>query len=136
MRLIDENVNGLNSRMSRNDKLDKARELIDKLEVDIVVIDEHKLNLCHKDNQNGFPQLFRGGEADIRAVSAHNAHEDIGRVQEGDNAMLAYGPIIEQYDYEQSKCDELGLGKWSVMRFEGANNRSTIVLCGYNPCYN
>jgi hypothetical protein len=51
---------------------------------------EHRLNLMHKDNKNGFSQLFRGGEADIRSVAAHNKHEgkDVGRVQEGGTAMM------------------------------------------------
>jgi hypothetical protein len=90
VRLIYENVNRLNSRMSDNEKLDKARELIHDLEADIVCYNEHRLNLMHKDNKNGFSQLFRGGEADIRTIAAHNRHEgkEVGRVQEGGTAML------------------------------------------------
>ena len=90
VRLIYENLNGLNSRMSDDEKLDKARELIHDLEADIVCYNEHRLNLMHKDNKNGFSQLFRGGEADIRTIAAHNRHEgkEVGRVQEGGTAML------------------------------------------------
>jgi hypothetical protein len=54
MRLIYENLNGLNSRMSENEKLEKARELIHDLEADIMCYNEHRLNLIHKDNKNGF----------------------------------------------------------------------------------
>jgi hypothetical protein len=93
IRLIYENLNGLNARMSDNEKLDKARELIDDLEADIVCYNEHRLNLMHKDNKSGFSQLFRGGESEIRSIAAHNKHEgkDVGRVQEGGTAMLLYG---------------------------------------------
>jgi hypothetical protein len=93
IRLIYENLNGLNARMSDNEKLDKARELIDDLEADIVCYNEHRLNLMHKDNKSGFSQLFRGGKSEIRSIAAHNKHEgkDVGRVQEGGTAMLLYG---------------------------------------------
>ena len=51
--------------------------------------------------------------------------------------MLAYGSLLEQYDYDNSKADhELGLGRWVVMIFVGTDGRATIVVCGYNPCYN
>jgi hypothetical protein len=41
-RLIDENLNGLQSTMlSKNGKLEKARRVIDDLQVDIVCYNEH-----------------------------------------------------------------------------------------------
>jgi hypothetical protein len=100
IRLIYENLNGLNSRMSDNEKLEKAKQLINDLEADLVCYNEHRLNLMHKDNRNGFSQLFRGGEADIRSIAAHNKHEgkEVGRAQEGGTVMMLYGPLIEQYD--------------------------------------
>jgi hypothetical protein len=104
VRLIYENLNGLNSRMSENEKLEKARELIHDLEADIVCYNEHRINLMHRDNKNGFSQLFRGGEADIQTIAAHNRHEgkEVGRVQEGGTAMLLYGTLIEQMDMKES----------------------------------
>jgi hypothetical protein len=36
---------------------------------------EHHQNLRHKDNRNGWNQLFSGGEADVRLVVAHNVHK-------------------------------------------------------------
>jgi hypothetical protein len=124
--------------MADNEKLEKAREIIDDLEADIVCYNEHRLNLRHKQNRNGFSQLFRGGETEIRTVAAHNVHEskEAGRVQEGGTAMMLYGPLIEQYDFEESGKDDTGLG-WIVnMTFRGANGLRTRVVCGYNPCYN
>ena len=138
VRLIYENANGINSRLSNNDKLDKAKELIDDLEADIVAYNEHRLNLAHKQNRNGFSQLFRGDEAEIRSVAAHNVHEgrDVGRIQEGGTCMMAYGSLIEQYDFEESQKDPTGLGRWVVMAFRGSDGITTRVVCGYNPCYN
>ena len=50
--------------------------------------------------------------------------------------MMAYGPLIEQYDFEESQKDPTGLGRWVVMVFRGSDGITTRVVCGYNPCYN
>ena len=112
-RLIYENLNGINSRLSRNEKLDKARDVIDELAVDVVAYNEHRLNLQHKDNKNGFKELFKGGETEIRVVVAHNAHENVGRTQEGGTALIAYGDLVEYFDPDNSGKDETGLGRWT-----------------------
>ena len=78
-RLIYENPNGFNYRISNTKKLEKAKEIIDELEADLVAYSEHRLNCKHKDNRNGFSQMFRGGEAEIRTVVAHNVNENVGR---------------------------------------------------------
>jgi len=137
-RLIYENLNGLNSRPSNNGKLEKASQLNHDLEVDVACYNEHRLNLMHKDNRNGFLQLFRGGEADIRTVAAHNKHEgrELDSVQEGGTAMVLFGNLIEQFDMEESGRDESGLGRWVVMTFRGEGGRTTRIVCSYNPCYN
>jgi hypothetical protein len=122
--------------MSDNEKLEKAKQLIHDL-ADVVCYNKHWLNLMHKDNKNGFSQLFRGGEADIRSVAAHNRHEgkDVGRVQEGGTVMLLYGPLIEQYNMENSGRDETGLGRWVFMAFIGEGGIATRIMSCYNPCY-
>ena len=80
--------------------------------------------------------MFRGGEAEIRSVVAHNVHENVGRTQEGGTSLMCFGPLIEQYNYEQSGKDYTGLGRWVVMVFRGADGIVTRLVCGYNPCYN
>jgi hypothetical protein len=55
MRLIYENLNGLQLTMSKqNEKLEKARQVIKDLQVDIVCYNEHRQNLQHKANHNRF----------------------------------------------------------------------------------
>jgi hypothetical protein len=80
VRLIYENLDGLANKISGNDKLEKEKGIIDDLEADLACFNEHKQNLMHKDNKNGFSQLFQGGEAEVRSVSVHNSHEgkDVG----------------------------------------------------------
>ena len=135
-RLMMENPNGFSTNISGNEKLEKEKEVIDDLEADLVALPEHKVNCRHKHNRNGFRQMFNGGEADIRAVAAHNVHENVSKYQEGGTALLAFGPIVEQYDFEHSGKDNTGLGRWVSMVFRGSEGVTTRIVCGYNPCYN
>ena len=64
-RLIYENPDGFNTRISGNSKFEKAKELIDELEANVVAYLEHKINCAHKDNVNGMTQTFNGGEVKI-----------------------------------------------------------------------
>ena len=87
-RLIYENPDGFNTRISGNEKLDKAKELIDELGADVVAYSEHRINCSHKDNVNGMGQMFNGGEIEIRTQTGHNKHENIGRQQQGGTSKL------------------------------------------------
>jgi hypothetical protein len=121
IRLMYENANGFSNRMGGNKKLGKAKDLIDKLEADVVLYNKHRQNLMHADNRNGWNQLFRGGEADVRSVVAHNIHEgrNVGRTQEGGTGILMFGQLTEHLDMPNSGKDESGLGRWSMMVIKG-----------------
>ncbi len=101
VQLVYVNVNGLSNKLSDNEKVEKAKEIHDKLEVDIMVYNKHRLNMQHRRNVNGFNQLFKGGEAAIQLVVAHNIHEDISRVQEGGTSLLLFGTLTDQLDHDQ-----------------------------------
>ena len=133
-RLIYENPDGFNTRISGNEKLEKAKELIDELGADVVAYSEHKINSAHKDNINGMGQMFNGEEAEIRTQTGHNRHENVGRRQQGGTSLLLYGQLIEQYDFEASGKDDTGLGRWVVMVFRGSEGIVTHMVYGYNPC--
>ena len=133
-RVIYENPDGFNTRISDNEKLDKAKELIDELEADVVAYSEHRINPRHKDNVNGLSQMFNGGEAEIRTLLGHNVHENVGRTQQGGTGLLLYGPLTAQYDHEASGKDDSGLGRWVVMVLRGSDGITTRIICAYNPC--
>ncbi len=136
-RLIYENLNGLQSTMSKqNGKLEKAQQVINNLQADIVCYNKHRQNLQHKANRNGFRQMFNGGETELRAIVSHNRNEDAGIFQEGGTAMMVYGDLIQQFDPEASGRDDLGLGQGTYMLFCSTNNTVTRVICGYSPCAN
>ncbi len=134
-RLIYENVNGINSRMAGNAKLDRAREMIHELEADIVAFNEVRINFADKANINGFGKLFRGGETEMRALASHNVHVNVGKTQEGGTSLLVHGDLVGQYDVEGSGRDASGLGRWTFMTFRGRDGFVTRVVCGYNPCF-
>ncbi len=133
--LIYENANGINNKWSNNDKVEKAKGIVDELEADIVAYNEHQLNMQDQQNVNGFNQLFKGGEAANQSVVAHNLHENIGKIQEGGINLMAIGTLTEYIEHDQPGKDKTGLGRWAVMTFKGDSGR-TRVICGYNPCYN
>ncbi len=120
-RVIYKNLNVLQFALSKNEKLDKARQVINDLQADVVWYNEHHQKLKHKTNRNGFRQMFNGGETELRAIAAHNVNKDAGKFQEGGTSMLVFGDLIEQFDPEGLGQDNLGLGRWTFMKFSGGN---------------
>jgi hypothetical protein len=48
--------------LKKNEKLEKAQRVINNLQADIACHNEHRQNLWHKLNRNGFRQMFNRGE--------------------------------------------------------------------------
>ncbi len=80
-----------------NGKLEKARQVINNLQADIVCYNEHCQNLRHKANRNRFQQMFNGRETELRAIVSHNRNKDVGKFQEGGTAMMVYSDLIQQF---------------------------------------
>ncbi len=119
IRLNYENTNGINNKLGNNDKVEKAKGIINELEADIVAYNEHQLNMQNQQNVNGFNQLFKGGEVAIQSVVAHNVHKYIGKVQKGGTSLMAIGPLTEYIKHNQLGKDETGLGRWAVIPSRG-----------------
>ena len=119
--LMYESTNGFSNRMGGNEKLGKAKDLINKLEADVRLYTKHRQNLMHSNNRNGWNLLFRGGEADVRSVVAHNIHKGrkVGKAQEGRTSILMFCQLTEHLDMTNSGKDESGLGRWSMMVIKG-----------------
>jgi hypothetical protein len=58
--IMCKNANGLNNRISGNNKIAKALDIKDKPDIDYLMYCKHRLNLRHKDNKNNFKQSSRG----------------------------------------------------------------------------
>jgi hypothetical protein len=121
---------------NKNKKLEKARQVVDDLQADIVCYNKHQQNRRHKSNWNGFRKMFNGGKTELRAIASHNKNKEARKFQEGGAAMIVYGDSIQQYNPAESGRDDLDLGCWAHMKFKGDDNISTWVICGYSPCTN
>ena len=82
--------------------------------------------------------MFDGGKLDLRAITSHNTYKakEAGPVQKGISSMLVYGNLLQQHDSEGSERDELLLGRWTHMHFQGEDDFVTRVICRYNPAAN
>jgi hypothetical protein len=91
--------------------------------------------MMYKKNGNGFNQLFKGGEAAVQSIVAHNIHKNIGWTQQGCTSLFPFGHLTEQLDHNKIGKDYTGLGYWLVMTLQG-DGGCTRVLCGNNSCSN
>ena len=132
-RIMCENTNGFNNRISGNQKVAKALDIKEELNIDCLLYCEHCLNLRHKDNINDFKQMFQQ-EIACTAIAAHNIHEwqQAGRVQEGGTGAICFGDATG-YIQKVGK-DEEGLGRWSWILFGGSDGHMTRLITAYNPC--
>jgi hypothetical protein len=117
--LVYKNVNVLSNCLCRNKKVDRMKEFHDELKVDMVAYCEHNLNMKHKKNVNGFNQLFKGAEAAIQSILAHNVHKNIERTQQGGTSLILFGHLTEQLDHNESGKNPTGLRRWMVMTIQG-----------------
>jgi hypothetical protein len=127
-RLMYENCNSLPNQMGGNYKLEKMKDLTHEWDVDLVGIVEHRQNMMkHKQNVNGWNQLFRRCEEEVWLVVAHNTHENELPVQEGGTGLLLFGPLIEYLDIKNSGKDISGLGRWTMMLIKGEGIQTRII---------
>ncbi len=133
--IMGENCNGINNRISGNDKIAKAIDIREDLDINCLMYCEHRLNFKHKENKNNLKQMFQQ-ELTCTAVSAHNIHKGkvAGRVQEGGTGTICFGEMTAYI--KKTGQDSEGLGRWSWVQYSGANGHSTQVIMVYNPCKN
>ena len=58
-RVLCKNANGFNNRISGNQKIAKALDIKEDLDINCLLYCEHCLNLRHKENVNDFKQMFQ-----------------------------------------------------------------------------
>jgi hypothetical protein len=110
-------------------------DIKEDLDINCLMICEHRLNFRHKNNKNDLKQMFQR-EILCVVVSAHNVHEAkyAGRVQEGGTGTICFG---ESMGYiTKTGQDEEGLGQWSWVRVSGTNGHVMRIITAYNPCKN
>ncbi len=129
------NCNGFNNQIEGNDKIAKALDIKEDLNINCLMYCEHRLNFRHKDNKNDLKQMFQR-ELVCTAVSAHNVHEakSAGRVQEGGTATICFRDLVGYI--KKTGQDKEGLSRWCWILLGGNNGHQTIIVTAYNPCKN
>ncbi len=74
-------------------------------------------------------QLFKGGEAAIQSITAHNVHENFGKLQQGGTSFILFGHLTQLLDPNESGKDPTptGLGRWTVMTLQGEGVRTRVI---------
>ena len=57
-RIMGENCNGFNNRIGGNNKIAKALDIKEDLDINCLMYCKHRLNFQHKDNKNNLKQMF------------------------------------------------------------------------------
>jgi hypothetical protein len=130
---MGENCNSFNNKIERNNKIDKALDIKDKLNMDCLLYCKHRINFWHKDNKNDLKQMFQQ-ELACTAIAAHNVHKGkhAGRVQEGGTGSICFGDATG-YVKKVGRNDE-GLGQWCWILLGSADGHNTRIITAYNPC--
>jgi hypothetical protein len=132
---MGKNCNGFNNRIGGNDKIAKALDIKEDLDIDCLMYCEHRLNFQHKDNKNDLKQMFQR-ELACTAVSGHNVHKATiaGRVQEGETGAICFGESVGYI--KKTGRDKEGLGRWCWILLGGNNGHQTRIITAYKPCKN
>ena len=129
------NCNGFNNQIGGNNKIAKALDIKEDLNIDCLMYCKHRLNFQHKDNKNNLKQMFQR-ELACTAVGAHNVHKAkiAGKVQEGGTGSICFGESVGYI--RKTGEDDKGLGRWSWILLGGNNKHQTRIISAYNPCKN
>jgi hypothetical protein len=134
-RIMGKNCNGFNNGIGGNEKIAKALDIKEDLDINCLMYCKHCINFRHKDNKNNLKQMFQRKLA-CTAVSAHNVHKAkcTGRVQEGGTGTICFGDLVRYI--KKTGRDNKGLGRWCWVLLGGNNGHNTRIITAYNPCKN
>ncbi len=94
-RIIGKNCNGFNNWIGGNEKIAKALDIKEDLDIDCLMYCEHCINFRHKENKNDLKQMFQR-KLTCTVVSAHNVNEAkcAGRVQDRGTGTICFGDLV------------------------------------------
>ena len=130
-RLVFENFNGLTAWYPRSDKIILARKFLRRIKADGYAGVECRSQWDLLKNGSQLKQLFQS-EVAVRAVTAHNEHEDDMRAQEGGTGMVVFDQLASLIN--KSGVDSTGLGRWCWLTLKGKHKHVTRIVTAYQPC--
>jgi hypothetical protein len=94
-RIMGENCNSFNNLIGGNEKIAKALNIKEDLDINCLMYCKHCIIFRHKGNKNNLKQMFQH-ELACTAVSAHNVHKAkcAGMVQEGGTGTICFGDSV------------------------------------------
>jgi hypothetical protein len=133
--ILGKNCNGFNNRIGGNEKIAKALNIKEDLDINCLMYCKYCINFRHKDNKNDLKQMFQC-KLTCTAVSAHNIHEAkcAGRVQEEGTGTICFGDSVGYI--KKMGRDDKGLGRWCWVLLGGNNGHNMQIITAYNPCKN
>ena len=98
IRAMSININGLPMNKRFNHKADRLREVISRYHLDVVGIQEVKVNWDEFKASNTLGALLRKGSEPIRSKQLYNKHKtkNIGKLQRGGTATVLQGRTFRQ----------------------------------------
>jgi len=132
---MGENCNGFNNQIGGNNKIAKALDIKEELDINCLMYCKHRINSHHKENKNDLKQMFQQ-ELTCTAIAAHNVHKgkQAGRVQEGGTGSICFREATSYI--KKVGQDEEGLGRWCWILLGGSEGHNTCIITAYNPCRN
>ena len=114
----------------KGEKTSDMQNFVKRLEADGMFCAEVNTDWRKVPFTNQLPQLF-SANAQSRFVVSNNENEDKLRSQVGGTCRMIFGDLA-QHVTDVGK-DLTGLGRWSWMLLEGANNHHTRIMVAYQP---
>ena len=133
IRLTGQNIGCLGIRTFGNQKQDAGKEWLIKNSVDICCWQE--LGIAHHmmKHQDRIRERMKDHRwSRTRVCASNNKHESIDKLQFGGTMVMAVNSVAARV--HASGADELGLGRWTWLLFEGHNGYRTRVISAYIPC--
>ena len=131
VRFVFENFNGIAPWYTRSDKIILARRFLHRIKADCYMGTECRAQWDLLRYTNKLEQLFKS-DVQIKAIAAHNIHENDTRAQEGGTAIITYDQLANLQ--HSAGVDLTGLGRWCWITLKGKHKHTTRIICAYQPC--
>ena len=131
IRLVCDNFDNLNITTNYEGKLGRLRGLARRTEADLLMGSEVGVNWSAVEDKDRLDERL-ATETALRLVTAHNEHENHGKIQRGGTCLMVFDAICSTV--ATMGTDVSGLGRWCWVLLEGKEGHKTYVLAAYQPC--
>lgn len=102
-----------------------------KNQADIICLAETNLRWPSLQYSSRLNQRLKSVYQEYYSVASYNKHENLGKCQRGGSCSFAVNQTTQRV--RKSGVDSSGMGRWSLIQFEGRNGHVTRVMTAYRP---